>query len=611
MGMDKEKIAIIGMAVNLPGAKKLDTFWANLCAGVDSTGAFPKRRAKELEGYVRACGESNCTYRPGGYINDLSSFDYNYFKITKKEAISMLPAQRIFLENVITALEDSGYGGKCWYGKRIGVYVGYIGNMELLSYQHIVGKMNAGVSATGTLSSNIAGRVSYYMNFTGESVLIDSACASSFGALHMACKALKNNECEAAIVGGVQVNVFPKQTGFSIGIESPDGHTRPFDELANGTGEAEGAVTIIIKRVDKAINDHDHIYGIIESITTNQDGKSLGLSAPNPLAQTSLVVQSIKAACIQSDDLDYLELHGTGTKLGDPIELNATKRALETCRNKKECYWNIGSLKANIGHTFAVSGIAGLVKCCLMMTHRKICPQINFSKFSQEFDNSDGVYKVAGDLMSWEEKERHICGISNFGFSGTNYHCIISEYIQSDKLRKRGLKKKSELFVLSAVTNYSLNQLVKQHLYYLLEHEETSLSDLCYTLSTGRGHYNYRLAIICKNIEELIAKLRDFNNMTKTEAGIYYAKSVRITDKRQVERFGELNMNALIQLNENVKEIVSEYKKTPNDFTIMRIAAAYIGGAVIDWEDMYDNEDRYKVSLPTYVFEKTCCWPLE
>lgn len=606
MGRQKKnmKIAVIGMAVNLPGAENIRMFWSNLCSGIDSTGKFPVSRIRDLQKYAEISGITESDYKDGGYLNDIASFDYQYFKMPKIEAILSQPAQRLFLENAVQAMEDAGYGGDKWRGKNIGVYVGNIGLMDLTGYQNITKKLNQTISPTGILSSSIAGRLSYFMNFTGESVVLDSACSSSMAALKYACNALNNGECEGAVVGGVQLNIFPDKSEYMIGIESLDGHTYSFDKDSDGTGISEGVSTIIVKRLDDAVRDKDHIYGVIQAVNSNQDGLSMGFSAPNPRAQTELVHNAVRELEIFTDQISYMELHGTGTKLGDAIELQALEQALAQSEGEENKIIPIGSVKANIGHTFACSGIAGLIKCCLMVETKKICPQINYDAPADE--RMVKRFSISKTAVNLEEREQpHICCISNFGLSGTNYLSVITEY----KKKRRGKKRPStELFVLSSMNKGGLLRLVEDYKYYLMAHEEADLSEICYTAATGRGHHEYRLAIVCCSIRDLISKLEMFCCYSDPGKKIFYQYSKRIKDSRQSADFGSIDKVHIQKLSSEVKAVINDNQDFDDDL-YRRIASCYVNGAEVGWENMYKKRKIYKINIPTYSFEKTKCWP--
>ena len=600
-------IAVIGVAVHVPGADRKDTYWANLSAGVDSTGSFPKARELELESYVKVLDCGDVTYKRGGYLNDISSFDYKYFKIPKSEANLIQPDQRLFLESALTAMEDAGYGGNRWYGKNIGVFVGYIGTMEITGYPNISKVMGADASPTALFSSGIAGRLSYFMNFTGESVMVDSACSSSFAALKYACNALKLKECDGAVVGGVQLSVFPDEKEYSIGIESSDGHTRPFDSEADGTGVSEGVCSVIIKRLPDAVRDGDHIYGVIRAVQSNQDGRSLGLSAPNPKAQTELFFRTCQKLNLDPGDISYLELHGTGTKLGDSIEIQALTRSLEEMELPAGTKIPVGSVKANIGHTFSCSGLAGLIKCCLMIENRKLCPQINCD--APLYEERADRFRINRELTDFPETgPEFTCCISNYGLSGTNYLCILSEYADKKHLEQK--ERDTELFVLSAMTESALRRQTEEMVSFLLKEKTVDLTDLCYTASVGRGHYQYRLAILCETAEELKMSLANFRFCSEPEHNVFYSCVRKLTDPRQKIKFGELNQESFSRLNQKVGVLINSVLQSDStDAEVKKqIAFCYTSGADIDWDTLYGSRCASVVSMPTYSFDKTRCW---
>lgn len=601
--MNNDKIAIIGISVNFPGANNIDEFWRNLCGKVDSAGAFPIQRRKNLEGYMKNCGLENREFKNGAYLKDISGFDYKYFKIPKVEALAMSPHQRLFLESAVSALEDAGYGGERLCSKNIGVYVGNIGDNDLITYQNILEASTDENTSTGALSANITGRLSYLMDFRGPSMLLDSACSSSLAALNAACQGIRADDCEAAIVGAVQLSIFP-DIEIELGIESADGHTRPFDQFSEGTGAGEGVASLVIKPYEKAKRDRDHIYCVIKSLVGNQDGRSVGLSAPNPQAQTDLIKKSLKEAGVEAGDIDYLELHGTGTKVGDPIEFRALQQALAGRDHDYKC--DIGSVKANIGHLFACSGLAGIVKCCLMLHHQKLTPQINLSELNHQINLKGSAFQINTEMKPWGNgSKKLLCGVSNFGFSGTNYHVLL----EGEEFVPKQPTKENEIFILSAMSKESLERIIKKYFRVLSLNNTIDLSDICYTVSTGRGHYKYRLAIICASVEELKDKLKEFDFCSEFGNGIYYHAVNKILDNRITPRFGDLTRAEAKKLNSRMEDIMIQIKASGSRELYDRLCMAYINGGESTWDQLYSNREVKRISLPTYSFDKTECWP--
>ncbi|MCL6459195.1 MAG: polyketide synthase, partial [Gorillibacterium sp.] len=608
---DNPRFAIIGISATLPGASNIHEFWGNLCGGIESVGSLPNSRVKDIEDYYCRMGvEDSPKIKIGGYIDEIDAFDFEFFKILKKEAIAMSPAQRLFLETAYTAMEDAGYGGAALKSSRTGVYVGYISDLDGYQYQDMLKHSKDSRSGTGGLSSNISGRLSYFMDFKGPSVLVDSACSASMSALNMACMGLNNGDCEQAIIGGVQLKLLPIDDGHRIGIESSDGHTRPFAEDADGTGEGEGVVAILIKPYEKALADKDHIYAIIRTVSTNQDGHSVGLSAPNPEAQTELVLKALEKTGLYAEDISYIEAHGTGTRLGDPIEIHALTEAFKRHTNQSE-FCAIGSVKSNIGHLYASSGLASIIKCCMMLKHKVIPATVNIRTINRLISFEDSPFYVNREYKPWvTEALPRRCGVSNFGFSGTNCHTILEEYIEEEQSGPQG---EWFAFVLSAFTRSGLLNLANQYYQFLLANDQTRLSDICFTASLGRGHGKHRLAIAARDTRELINKLGKFDSSSRFSEQIYVGEVRVVEDVRNGVQWGELTKSELRQLNAATKQYITDYSEkgeaSSRKTLIERLCGLYVRGSEPCWEDLFIRENCRRTSLPTFMFNKTRCWP--
>lgn len=605
------KFAIIGMSAILPGAEHIHEFWSNLCGGIESVGSLPSGRQQDIDHYLNSIGfNGNRKISNAGYLYEIDKFDYEYFKVLKKEAIAMSPTQRLFMEVAYSSIEDAGYGGDSLKSSRTGVYVGYISDLEGYRYQDILKHSKDSQSGTGALSANISGRLSYFMDFKGPSVLVDSACSASMSALNMACLGLSNGDCDQAIVGGVQLKIMPVIDHEPIGIESSDGHTRPFAEDADGTGEGEGIVSILIKPYEHALRDKDHIYAVIRSIGTNQDGHSVGLSAPNPEAQAELVLHSIEKSGLRVDDISYIEAHGTGTKLGDPIEVNALTQAFRSRTNRSN-FCAIGSVKSNIGHLYASSGLVSIVKCCMMLKHKVIPATVNIQSLNSRINFADSPFYVNREYQYWgTEALPRRCGVSNFGFSGTNCHTILEEYVEERVPEEIG---KPYPFVLSSTTRSGLLTHVRSYIDFLLSNDHLRLSDISYTASLGRGHAAYRLAIVARDTSDLVQKLGRFNYSTLLNDQIYVGEVKVIHDIRKGVRWDELTANDRDQLSASTEAYIARYMErgdeTRRDGLLEKLCALYVRGSQPNWAGLFHAENYRRESLPTYVFNSSRCWP--
>ncbi|WP_020619069.1 beta-ketoacyl synthase N-terminal-like domain-containing protein [Paenibacillus daejeonensis] len=604
-------MAIIGMAANVPGAADVEQFWSNLCGGVESVGPLSSVRMKDVEAYMSSRGDTEAKgIRESGFLYAIDTFDHEFFKIMKREAIAMSPSQRLFLQTAYTAMEHAGYGGEALRSSRTGVYVGYIADLDGGHYQDMLKHSQETQTATGVLSANISGRLSYFMDFKGPSMLVDSACSSSMSALNLACQGIANGDCEQAIVGGVQLKVLPVLSHDDVGIESSDGHTRPFAEDADGTGEGEGIVSVLIKPYEQAVEDNDQIYAIIRAAHSNQDGYSVGLSAPNPEAQTALVTETLAKAELQPDHISYIEAHGTGTKLGDPIEVHALMQAFATkAEQRQSCA--IGSVKSNIGHLYAASGLISIMKCSLMLTHKMIPATVNIQALNHRIPFEQSPFYVNTQFKPWEtEQLPRRCGVSNFGFSGTNCHTILEEYQEPERPAEA-----RELFpfVLSAASKESLQELVRAYVDYLSRHDGIRLSDISYTAATGRGHYPYRLALLVSDTEELLSKLEAYEWSNDRSANRYVGMAKVVGHTRKTRQWGEWTEDESEQLKQATQTSIADWLNKPQpedrESFLRKLSELYVRGADPSWQEWFNQQDVRRVSLPTYKFKQERCWP--
>ena len=318
-------IAVIGIAARLPMAENIDIFWDNLVKGRDCVDYFPKSRQKDADIFAELVGinKQSKEYNNGSYFEAVDKFDYSFFRISPKEASLMSPEQRVFLETVWQAVEDAGYGNDRLKSSNTGVYFGYSAD-ALFDYKRLIEKVNPELlidALPGNLSSIIPSRISYLLDLKGPSICIDTACSSSLVAVHLACKALRNMECDVAIAGSVKINLLPVKSSKKLGIESSDGRARTFDDSSDGTGMGEGVAAVILKPLSRALRDGDNIYAVIKGTAANQDGNCIGITAPNAQAQRDVIIAALEDAGIDAETISYIEAHGTGTELGDPIEI--------------------------------------------------------------------------------------------------------------------------------------------------------------------------------------------------------------------------------------------------------------------------------------------------
>lgn len=586
-------IAIVGISAKLPRAESYEAFWELLRSGKDLVGGFPDSRKEELKPYLRRMEAQygSVSFFEGAYIEDISGFDYSFFRLSPKEASLMSPAQRLFLQTAWGALEDAGYGGDALHGSRTGVFIGYNGD-ALHDYKRIIEALDPdalSMAAPGNLSSMIPSRISYLLNLRGPAISVDTACSSSLVAVHLACQSIRSGECEAAIAGSVKINVLPLDTGIRLGIESSDNRARTFDDSADGTGIGEGVIALLLKPLSRAQEDGDPIYAVIKGSAMNQDGSSVGITAPNALAQEDVIARAWQDADIDPETVTYMEAHGTGTSLGDPIEIDGLTRAFRRYTDKRQ-FCAISSLKTNIGHLDHAAGIAGLLKAILSLVHKQLPPTLHYRSPNRNIPFVDSPVYVNDELTPWEtDGEARRCGVSAFGMSGTNCHVVLEE---APAGLPSGLSDRVELFCLSAHSMTVLDRLVLLMRDWVQQHrgdERRSLADLCYTLVVGRGAHRYRLAIAVSSWEELAQTLH-----AAAESGLTGLALPNV-------RLGTADSTAAGNMRQ---------QPVPNEreMEAMEMGQRYVGGYEIDWRAIYRGQRRQRLPLPMYPFDSHRCW---
>ncbi|EMB63048.1 beta-ketoacyl synthase N-terminal-like domain-containing protein, partial [Streptococcus mutans] len=427
---ERDGIAVIGMSGRFPGAKNLSEFWDNLCQGVCSISEIPKERWDNSKYYETDITVPNKTYcNRGGFLTGIDEFDPLFFNISPLEAEYMDPQQRIFLEESWKALENAGYAGDSLSNIKCGVFVGTTQG-DYSKKMSEVNQNNTAEAFAGMSSSILAARISYFLNLKGPSISIDTACSSSLVAIHQACQSIINGESDMTLVGGIRIMLTPElflQTS-KMQMLSKSGVCRPFDRDADGTILSEGVGIIVLKSLQKAIEDGDYIYGVIKNSGVNQDGKTNGITAPSAQSQTDLELEVYKKGNIDPKDITFIETHGTGTKLGDPIEVKALTESFRKYTLKRQ-FCAIGSVKSNIGHTTMCAGVASMIKMLLCLQHKKIVPTVNFEISNNLINFKDSPFYVADKLQDWKvsENEKRIGAVSAFGMSGTNCHIVVEE----------------------------------------------------------------------------------------------------------------------------------------------------------------------------------------
>ncbi|MCH7623412.1 MAG: type I polyketide synthase, partial [Nitrospinae bacterium] len=519
-----EPIAIIGLGCRFPGgANSPQKFWDLLRQGKDAITEVPADRWNAENYYSpnpKAPGKT--VSRWGGFIDSIDMFDARFFGIAPREVGWMDPQQRILLECVWQALEDGGQVPDRLAGTSVGVFLGISGSdyrSLIISDLHCVD----GHTGTGLAQSVAANRISYFFDFKGPSFVVDTACSSALVAVHQACRSIWGAESSMAVAGGVNAMLVPEVT-ITLGkggMLSPDGRCRSFDAAGKGYVRGEGAGVAILKPLKKAVEDNDPIYALILSTTSNQDGQTLAIPVPNGESQKILFLEGCKNAGISANQIQYLEAHGTGTPIGDPIEANALGAVLAENRPAEEnCF--IGSVKTNIGHLESASGIAGLMKVALALKHKEIPPNLHFNQPNPEINFEKLQLQVPQSLIPWPKRdEPALSGVNSFGFGGTNANVILKESpIRSDPETAEPFSKDTRFFCLplSARSQDALKDFAELYIDFFSHKDNWTrrdLNDVCYTASLRRNHHDHRLALTGQSVQDFKEGLQAFLNDEK------------------------------------------------------------------------------------------------
>ncbi|MHC5613932.1 MAG: type I polyketide synthase [Nostoc sp.] len=502
-------IAVIGMAGRFPGAKSTDEFWQNLSQGRESISFFTDEELLS-EGVDPTLLRNPHYVKAGSGLSDIEMFDAQFFGFTPSEAEVMDPQHRLFLECAWEALENAGYDPET-YEEFIGVYAGsnlstYLLN-NLISNHDLLKSLSGTIIITGNEKDHIPTRVSYKLNLKGPSLNVSTACSTSLVAVHLACQGLLSYQCDMALSGGIAVRV-PQNKGYLYqedGMTSPDGHCRTFDAKAQGTVFGNGMGIVVLKRLEEALANGDCIYAVIKGSAINNDGSlKVGYTAPSVDGQAAVIAEAQAIAEFTPETITYVECHGTGTVMGDPIEVRALKKVFSAGTNKKR-FCAIGSVKTNIGHLDRASGVASLIKTVLALKHKQIPPSLHFEQPNPEIDFANSPFYVNTTLSEWKTNGTpRRAGVSSFGFGGTNAHVILEE---APVVEPSGPARPWQLLLLSAKTSTALETATANLATHLKQHPDLILADVAYTLGIGRRAFDYRRMLVCETIEDAVKTL--------------------------------------------------------------------------------------------------------
>jgi acyl transferase domain-containing protein/tryptophanase/SAM-dependent methyltransferase len=616
-GPESRDIAIIGLSGRYPQARNITEFWENLKGGKNCISEIPLDRWNWQNYFhpdrIQAGSMGKSYAKWGGFMADVDKFDPLFFNIPPSEAENMDPQERLFLQVAWEVLEDAGYAEKGLnantdrdQGNKVGVFVGATWQEYQLYSQ------SAGSNGTALLNNicNIANRVSYFFGFNGSSLTVDTACSSSLTAIDLACASLIQGTNKMAIAGGVNLSLHPckYQALAKYQFLSTKGFCESFGNDGDGYVPAEGVGAVLLKPLSRAIADDDHIYGIIKATATNHGGKANGYTVPNPNSQASLVRSAVELAGINPRAISYIEAHGTGTSLGDPIEISGLTQAFRKYTQDNQ-FCAIGSAKSNIGHCEAAAGIAGLTKVLLQLKHRQLAPSLHSTTLNENINFRKTPFVVQQELAEWKrpvidengEKREYprIAGVSAFGAWGSNAHVLIEEYIPKDHDRPHITitTQNPAIIVLSARDEERLKEQAKQFL-SAIEKQQFSgidLSDMAYTLQVGRVAMEERLAVIASSLKDLEEKLKGFVEGKEGIDDLFLGQTKR--DKETVSAF---------TFDEELQEAVNKWIQRKKYAQLMKL---WVKGLKVDWNKLYgDTKPRRISSLPTYPFARERYW---
>ena len=584
-----EKIAIVGMSGRYPGADNLEQFWQNLVEGRNAIREIPPSRWDVSAYYDPTPGKPGKVYCKWlGMLDGAEEFDPMFFQISPSEAEVMDPQHRLLMQESYRAFQDAGYSSAALSNRKCGVYLGIMSS----EYSLLLAKGNPlNVETTGNSFAIGAARIAYHLNLKGPAIPVDTACSSSLVAIHLACQALLNHEIDMGLAGGVSLYLIPESyLGMCrAGMLSRDGQCKTFDNSADGFVPGEGVGTVVLKRLSDAERDGDAIYGVIIGSGINQDGKTNGITAPSVNSQIDLLRDVYRRYGIDATTINYVETHGTGTKLGDPIELEALSTVFKEQGGKRNAC-ALGAVKTNLGHTSGAAGVAGVHKVLLSLRSGTLAPNVNLRQENALFDFGASPFYVSRETHAWAPASgrKRRAAVSAFGFSGTNAHVVIEEYVPT--LRRAPSGPQACVVPLSARTADQLRTMAQDLLAFLERtHTDIELRDLAYTLQVGRDPMRERAAWVASSIGELQSQLRDF--VAGQPGG----------QRGTVARTHDTTIPT---------EEAAALRRREGAVQSAALAALWVEGAEIDWAAYHlDGQPRRLHRVPGYPFAKERYWP--
>jgi amino acid adenylation domain-containing protein len=610
-----EAIAIIGISGIVAGAEDLESFWQGLIEGKDWIVEVPPSRWDWKTYYGDPMTEDNKTKSKwGGFITEVDAFDAAFFGISPHEARLMDPQQRFFLQAVWKAVENAGLPMSALSGTKTGVFVG-VANTDYGDLLKAHAPSVEAHTSTGTCPSVLANRISYLFNLRGPSLPVDTACSSSLVAVNYAVESIRSGSCDMAIAGGVNIILTPHFTlSFSkSGMLSEDGRCKTFDSRADGYARGEGVGAILLKPLKQAEADGNIIHAVIRGTAVNHGGHANSLTAPDPNSQAQVLIDAYEKAGVDPTTVSYIEAHGTGTSLGDPIEINGLKKSFTELQKRwgtsipKQVYCGLGSVKTQTGHLEAAAGIAGILKVVLSLKYGKLPGILHFKKLNPFINLTNSPFYIVDQTRNWERLHNvdgqpllRRAGVSSFGFGGVNAHVVLEEYEkkQPSSSFTNPHRNQDYLILLSAKNQERLREVVKNLFNYLTAakvqtHSRVAIQDIAYTLQVGREGMQERLALVVSSIEDLIKKLDACQRGVSPIAGVFYG--IAKSSQTKLESKSETSTNS------NLVHQAIQQK------TLEKVAQLWISGSQINWNLLYPQPPQ-RIELPTYPFAKTLYW---
>lgn len=615
-------VAIIGMAGRFSAADDIDAFWEYLKQGESTIRDYPSLRKDDMNAILRdphhaelllgspvTDGDFDGLYAASGYLNRIDTFDAPLFGIPPVEAEYMDPHQRVALEVAHEAFENAGYGGDAAKGSRTGVFLGR--DQTNISYYKMFSERHA-MQLSGSWEGLVASRISYVYDLKGPCLMTDTACSAGAVSIHQAVQSLALGECEMALAGGINLTTGEVKPDYAAGaaMGSVTSHTntiRTFDARADGTLWGEGVGLVLLKPLARAVADGDNIRAIIRASAINNDGASSSITAPSSPMQEKVILDAWSRAGFSPETITYVEAHGTGTVLGDPIELKGLSEAFKRHTSRRQ-FCGIGSLKTTMGHLVAASGVASVAKVVKSLESGLLAPTGNFGVPNPYVDFTDGPLYVNDRLTPWESgSEPRRAGISSFGFIRTNCHLVLEE---GPAYQPRPAVHGYHCLTISAKTADGLRELVGRYAASLGDCAST-LPDICYTASVGRGHHEHRVAIVAASKDELVERLDGLTRRGLASSpadGVFHGTHALVSDRKVALAPGDVTAGVRKQLTGEARAKLTEHANRRDVSSLQAVAELYVRGAQVEFGPLYDGESRRRVPLPTYPYAQTRYW---